>query len=299
MLLTVVAFTSWAYRLKQRFQQKTDELERANRLLADTNTLLKQHIAWRKKNEHERQKVVDELEASNAEMERFTYTVSHDLKSPLITIRGFLGLLEKDTADGNLDRMKADMQRIRGAVEQMGRLLDELLELSRVGRLTHPQQEIYIDELARVAVEMVAGRIENRGAEIEIEPDIPPTFGDRPRLLEVLQNLIDNAVKFMGEQKEPRVVVGSRRDGEAIVYYVRDNGAGIDPRYQKRVFDLFERFDQETEGTGIGLALVKRIVEVHGGRIWIESEGPGKGSTFCFTVPRTDRGGADHGQDES
>ena len=287
LLAAALSLVFLVYKAKARIKNKTEQLESANRLLGDTNTLLKEHIAWRKKNERERQEFIEELEAKNAEMERFTYTVSHDLKSPLITIRGFLNLLEKDAAAGNTDRMNRDMQRIRGAVEQMGRLLDELLELSRVGRLINPPQEVHIDELARVAVEMVTGRIEERGVEVEIVPDMPSVLGDRPRLLEVLQNLIDNAVRFMGAQNEPRVVVGSRKDGEETVYYVKDNGVGVDPRYKERVFDLFERLEPEYEGTGIGLALVKRIIEVHGGRIWIESEGPGQGSAFCFTIPQS------------
>jgi len=109
--------------------------------------------------------------------------------------------------------------------------------------------------------------------------------GDRTRLLEVLQNLIENAVKFRSGQAEPVIEVGSRKGPGGLVVYVRDNGVGIDPRYHQRVFGLFERLDPRVEGTGVGLALVKRIVEVHGGRVWVESEGAGRGSAFCFTLP--------------
>ena len=123
-----------------------------------------------------------------------------------------------------------------------------------------------------------------------IAPDLPPVTGDRLRLVEVYQNLIENAVKYMGDQPAPRVEVGTRHDAETgeTVFYVADNGMGIDPRYQRKVFGLFERLDAGTEGTGVGLALVTRIVEVHGGRVWVESEGRGKGSTFCFTLPVAD-----------
>ncbi|NQU20134.1 MAG: GHKL domain-containing protein, partial [Candidatus Nealsonbacteria bacterium] len=109
-------------------------------------------------------------------------------------------------------------------------------------------------------------------------------FADRRRLLEVLQNLIDNAVKYMGDQPRPRIEIGSRRDGNETVCYVRDNGIGIDPRYGERIFGLFDQLDQSIDGTGIGLALARRIIEIHGGRIWVESDGLGHGSTFCFTV---------------
>ena len=109
----------------------------------------------------------------------------------------------------------------------------------------------------------------------------------------MLQNLLDNAIKFMGEQPNPRVKVGGWQDGEAPVCFVRDNGMGIDPRYSRKVFELFDQLDQKADGTGIGLALVRRIVEVHGGRIWVESDGVGHGSTFYFTLP-SKGGSLDH-----
>ena len=138
-------------------------------------------------------------------------------------------------------------------------------------------------------MEVAAGTIAERGVEIEIDPRLPTVVGDRVRLLQVLQNLIENAVKYMGEQRSPKIEVGA--DGGAggppdrnPVIYVRDNGMGIDPLYHEKVFGLFERLDATAEGTGVGLALVRRIVELHGGRIWVESEGEGMGSTFCFTL---------------
>jgi len=134
-------------------------------------------------------------------------------------------------------------------------------------------------------VKLVSGQITARGVQVHIAPDLPVVMGERPRLLEVLQNLLDNAVKFMGAQPQPCVNFGVRRDAEETVCYVSDNGIGIAPRYHEKVFGLFERLDVSSDGTGIGLALVKRIIEVHGGRIWVESAGQGHGSTFCFTLP--------------
>jgi PAS domain S-box-containing protein len=238
-----------------------------------------------KQAETEREALIAELEAKNAELERFTYTVSHDLKNPLITIRGFLGYLERDAAAGNMEKWQADMARITGAAEKMHLLLDELLELSRIGRLMNPPVDVPLSELAHEAASLVAGRIAGRGVTVDIAPDLPTVYGDRIRLRELFENLIDNAVKFMGDQPHPRVEVGARREGEATVCFVRDNGTGIDPRFHEKVFGLFERLDQKVEGTGVGLAIVRRIVEVHGGRIWVESAGAGRGSTFCFTLP--------------
>ncbi len=251
-----------------------NEMTRRLRALYDD---LRQEIA-------EHRLAQEELEAKNAELERFTYTVSHDLKSPLVTIKGFLGLLEKDALAGDHDRMRSDIERIKNAAATMNRLLDELLELSRVGRQINPPEDVALGEMARLAVELLAGEIEERGVEVEIAPDLPVVAGDRVRLLEVFQNLLANAVKFMGSQSEPRVEVGVRRaDGQETIF-IHDNGSGIDPRYQEKIFGLFERLDGQVEGTGIGLALVKRIVELHGGRIWVESPGMGYGSTFCFTL---------------
>jgi len=180
--------------------------------------------------------------------------------------------------------MRTDIAYIQVAAATMQRLLDELLALSRIGRVVNPLTEIPLSALAHEAVTLVGGQIAARGVQVDIVPDLPMVVGDRPRLLEVLQNLVDNAVKFMGAQPAPRIEIGTRQDGEQTVYYVRDNGVGVEPRYHEKVFGLFERLEPDGDGTGIGLALVKRIIEVHGGRIWVESTGQSCGSTFCFTL---------------
>ncbi len=241
-------------------------------------------VTERERAEAERAAVIRELEEKNAELERFTYTVSHDLKSPLVTIRGFVGLLEQDVERGERERMTKDIERIKAATGTMSRLLDDLLELSRVGHLVNPAEEIDMSELAREAVDQVAGRIAEHGGRIEIEPELPRVVGDRTRLLEVLQNLIDNAIKFSADRPDPRIEIGQRRDGDERVIFVRDNGIGVDARYHDKIFELFQRLDLGIDGTGIGLTLVKRIVDVYGGRVWVESEGAGHGSTFCFTL---------------
>ena len=244
-------------------------------------------VTERRQAEQERERLISELEAKNAELERFTYTVSHDLKSPLVTINGFLGYLEQDVASGNIDRFKADSQRIQDAVNKMQGMLGELLELSRIGRLVNEPENIPFEDLVDSAKELVHGQIEANGITIRLQPNLPAVYGDRQRLTEVLQNLLDNASKFIGDEANPRIEIGQKgeEDGKAV-FYVRDNGIGIEPEYHEHIFGLFNRLNSKADGTGIGLALVKRIVEVHGGRIWVESE-VGAGSTFLFTLPQS------------
>ena len=244
-------------------------------------------ISRQKQTEAEREELIRELEAKNTELERYTYTVSHDLRSPLITIQGFLNYVEKDALAGDFERLKRDTTRIKEAASRMSSLLNELLEISRVGKMTSPGEEISFEQLAQETIRLVEGQITARGVKVMVTPGLPVVYGDHARLLQVMQNLLENAVKFMGSQTEPCVEIGLRDTLEAgkPVFYVRDNGIGIDPRHHQRIFGLFEKLDASREGTGVGLALAKRIIEVHGGRIWVESEGNGKGSVFYFTLP--------------
>jgi PAS domain S-box-containing protein len=241
-------------------------------------------ITKQKQVEAQRESLIKELEAKNTELERFTYTVSHDLKAPLITMGGFLGFLEQDALSGNSERLKADIQRISDANLKMQQLLNELLELSRIGRLINPPEDIPFEQIVRESLSRVESQLKQRQIEVRIGSGLPIVRGDRVRLVEVVQNLLDNAAKFMGDQEKPVIKVGATTENGDTVFFVRDNGIGIDPKYHAKVFELFNKLNPTAEGTGIGLALVKRIVEVHGGKIWIESA-VGKGSTFYFTLP--------------
>ena len=288
--LNFISDITWRRHAEEELRKHRDRLEE---LVAERTTelrssieRLKQEIIERKRAESEREALIEELEAKNRELEQFTYTVSHDLKSPLITIRAFLGHLLKDMDLGKTERMRKDVTRISNAAERMERLLDELLELSRIGHSLNPPEEVRFGVLAEDAARMVAGRLQRRGVTLEIAPDLQVVYGDPSRLLQVVQNLLDNAIKFLGDQSNPRVEIGARKAGEETVFYIQDNGVGMDPRYHDKVFGLFEKLDHESEGTGVGLAIVKRIVELHGGRIWVESEGLEKGSAFCFTLPK-------------
>ncbi len=250
-------------------------------------TGIAREISERKKAELEREALITELEAKNAELERYTYTVSHDLKSPLVTIRGFLGYLEKDALAGNTQKIKDDVNRIENATQKMQTLLNDLLELSRIGRLMNQPTDTLFTDIVKDAIELVSGQIEAKHVLIEIQNTPAIAHGDRTRLTEVIQNLVDNAVKFMGDQPKPHITIGTiaNEQGETV-FFVHDNGIGIDSQYHERIFALFSKLNAETEGTGIGLTLVKRIIEVHKGRIWLESK-PGKSTTFYFTLNQT------------
>ena len=242
-------------------------------------------ISERKEAEATIQQQIKELEAKNAEMERFTYTVSHDLRSPLITIKGFSGLLLQDLEKGKTDRLQRDIQRIINASGKMEELLEDLLELSRIGRILNPYSNFPMNQLCLEVVELLSGPISQKKVEVVIAPYMPWVQGDRRRIAEVVQNLLENAIKFMGTNDHPRIEIGYFPGEGECGFFIKDNGIGIEAKYQEKVFGLFDKLDQSTEGTGIGLALVKRIIELHLGRIWVESAGAGQGSTFYFTLP--------------
>lgn len=227
---------------------------------------------------------MSQLESKNADLERFTYTVSHDLKTPLFTINSFLGMMEQDLKNGKNENVQDCIDRIHSAARKMKTLMDQLLELSRVGTSISPEEKISMYDVVHEAVELVRGPILKRGVKVNISSNLPSVTCDRIRFIEVIQNLVDNAVKYTENQSEPRIDIGVIQDSDPVIYFVRDNGIGLDSLYYKKVFNLFERLDPSTEGTGIGLTLVKRIVELHGGRVWVESEGPGNGTTFYFTL---------------
>ncbi|HOX17758.1 MAG TPA: ATP-binding protein [Spirochaetales bacterium] len=223
-----------------------------------------------------------DLETKNAELERFTYTVSHDLKSPLITIRGFLGYLVEDAESGDTTRLREDIGRITAAAAKMERLLGDLLALSRIGRKANPPERFPMRVALDEALSRVEGSMNASGATVRVG-ELGEAFADRERIIEVWQNLVENAIKYAKPGVPPALEAASEpRDGRRA-FLLRDNGIGIKDEYRDKAFALFEKIDPKSEGTGIGLALVKRIVEVHGGRVWIE-DGIDGGSTFIFTL---------------
>ncbi len=247
----------------------------------------------------EQKSLVHELEEKNIELERFTYTVSHDLKSPLITIKGFVGQLRKHMQSGEQERIDKDVNRVEFAADKMINLLKDLLELSRVGRVAGDVQTLSFNDVVNHTLPQLEGVIQARGVAMYIDDNMPNVTIDTMRFHEVIQNLVENAVKFMGDQKKPKISIGCRKDGEKNVFFVSDNGMGIEEDYREKVFGLFEQLNQNIDGTGIGLTIVRRIVEIHGGSIWAEDGDDESGVTFCFTVSLTDDLNNENGDDNN
>lgn len=192
-------------------------------------------------------------------------------------------MIQEDIQEGDFSRVSKDLLRIDNAATKMQHLLEDLLELSRIGRVINPQETFSMTVLANETVELLEGIVKQRNVTVRVQADMPTIVADKERFREVYQNLIENATKFMGrDNAHPLIEIGCGYDDIEPIFFVRDNGIGIAKQYQQTIFGLFDKLDQHSDGTGIGLALVKRIVELHGGRIWVESE-QGNGSTFYFT----------------
>ena len=264
---------------------RPDELDRVEQALEAMRRRLVEGLADLERGRQEREGLIADLEAKNDEMERFAYTVSHDLKSPLITIQSFLGLIRRDLEKGRSDRIDRDFERIARAAAGMFDMLDDLLALSRVGRLVGEPEPVDLGGLLAEVAEVVDGPRAAKGVALEIADDLPTVAGDPTRLRTVFQNLIENSIKFIGKGETPRIAVTARLEKDFAEVAVEDNGIGIDPEKSEGLFDLFRQEDCSAEGSGIGLALVQRIVRVHGGRVWVESEGLGQGCRIALTLP--------------
>jgi PAS domain S-box-containing protein len=227
---------------------------------------------------------LEELEKKNDELEKFTYTVSHDLRSPVITIKSFVGLMLEDIKKGKTDKILPDLQKISNAVDTMSEMLDGLLRLSRISRAQNAISQIPMNEIIREALAALQG-ILPPNSEIKINPSLPPIEGDRLKIKEVWQNLIENAIKHSRKNENLIIDIDFKIDDKYVTYIIRDNGAGIPEDKITTIFNLFEKGYSGTGGAGLGLSIVKKIVESHKGSVWAESSGTGKGASFFIKLP--------------
>jgi light-regulated signal transduction histidine kinase (bacteriophytochrome) len=230
-----------------------------------------------------------QLAAANEDLEAFSYSVSHDLRAPLRAVGGFSRALQEDFGSKLEPEAQRYLEHIQRSAEQMRQLIADLLAFSRLGR--HPLTKDRVDTgaLVQAVVAELAPTWEGRTLVVRLG-ELPPCDGDRALLRQVWFNLIENAVKYTRRQAAAEIEIGAAEGANEQIFHVRDNGAGFDPRYADRLFGVFQRLHraEEFEGTGIGLANVKRIAERHGGRVWADAT-PGQGATFFFALPRNDR----------
>jgi signal transduction histidine kinase len=246
----------------------------AEKELRELNTMLEQRVIDR----------TAELESANKELEGFSYSVSHDLRAPVRSIAGFVALLREDHAHQLDPEANRKLYIIQEATQKMGELIDDLLDFSRLGRQAIKWIEIDMSKMVRHVFESIDGK--ERPIDFKVK-DLPPAAGDQTLLEHVWINYLSNAVKFSSKKSRPQIEVGAYVKENENVYFVRDNGAGFDPAYAKKLFCVFERLHSEKEfsGTGVGLALVERIVTRHGGRVWAEAK-PEEGAVFYFSLPK-------------
>ena len=250
--------------------------------LRDMNDILESRVRERTE---ELEAKTKELEASVAELESFAYSVSHDLRAPLRAMDGFSRILLDELGDELPEDKKEYLHFIRKNAQGMQELVDGLLSFSRLGRAALRREFLSPAILVRQALSDIGPQMEDSDVEVLIG-DLPPCYADPTLLKQVFVNLISNAVKFSGRVPGGKVAVGAERQGDQVVYFVRDNGVGFDMAYADKIFGVFQRLHraEDYEGTGIGLALASRVIDRHGGRIWCESE-LGNGATFLFTLP--------------
>jgi len=229
-----------------------------------------------------------ELIAANKELESFSYSVSHDLRAPLRAIEGFAGILMEDHFKKLDEEGRRLLSVIRQNARHMSQLIDDLLNFARIGRQNLTRQTIDVLELVHSVIEELSHYDSQEKPEIVIQSALPAAPGDTVLLRQVFLNLLSNAFKFTRHQEKPRIEIGFQKQGPETVYYIRDNGVGFDMQYADKLFGVFQRLHsvKEFEGTGVGLAIVQRIIHRHGGRIWAESKLDG-GASFYFTLPPT------------
>jgi PAS domain S-box-containing protein len=228
-----------------------------------------------------------QLQSANDELEAFSYSVSHDLRAPLLHVMGFLDKLRKDIGPSLSENSSRDMATISQSAKRMGNLIDDLLAFSRIGQSEMKKREVNLDQLVQETMGDFQAETNARKIIWSVH-SMPPVIADRALLRMVLVNLFSNAVKFTGTRAEAKIEIGcAPGGGEETIIFIRDNGAGFDPCYAAKLFGVFQRLhsQDEFEGTGIGLANVQRIVHRHGGQVWAEGA-IDKGATFFFSLPK-------------
>lgn len=233
----------------------------------------------------ERKKIEQAIHQKNQEMEQFVYIVSHDLKSPIVTSMSFIEFIREDLPPMIDESILDSLNRLERANRRMAQLIDDLLRLSRIGRIELKLESVNVLELVQDVWVDLDESTKVDGVILDIQQPLPLALIDKFRFRQLFENLIANALKYGTSNPGPRITVGASESESEWRFFVGDNGSGIAPEYHKRIFALFERLETEKEGTGVGLAIVARVAELHGGKAWVESRS-GEGAVFWVTVPK-------------
>lgn len=228
-----------------------------------------------------------ELKRRNIEMEEFVYTISHDLKAPLISIQGFISALREDFEDNLPDEAKYYIERITSNTTQIEDMIKEVLEYSRIGRITQERKNLKLKEIIDTSLSPFVSQIESNNIKVNFKGKFPEIHAEENRMVQLFTNLFGNSIKYRGEGSDPYIEVGVlEKDSKFVTVYVKDNGIGIPEEFHEKIFNIFSRAvrSEKIEGSGIGLAHVKKIIQTHGGKIWIESKEK-MGTTVFFTLP--------------
>ena len=235
----------------------------------------------------EQKRAEEEIQEVNEELKNFVHVVSHDLKTPIISVQGFSSRLLKDYQEKLGEKGRRYLEQIKASARRMEVLVSDLLTLSRIGRVVSTYKDVPSLQIVRNVTSGLQDRLKENRIEFVVANNLPTICCDGERIYQVFENLLVNAIKFMRGTKDPKVELGYEDRGDFHQFRLRDNGIGIDPKYHREVFEMFHRLKEikDEEGTGLGLAIVDRIVNNHGGKVWVESK-KGKGATFYFTLPK-------------
>lgn len=261
------------------------QIEKKSKDLEEINDRLAQVLLESEEKNHDLHLANEAIEKHKEELEAFVYTASHDLKAPVVSIYGMASVLMEDYGEKLDQQGKHYLERLMSNAGFMEQLITDLLEFSRVGRREEKPEMLNTEEIIKNVLDQCDLTIKTRSVKVVCLTPLPSIFFDRTRLIQVFLNLISNSIKFMGDQPQPMVEIGGQRIGGSVQFYVKDNGIGIDPQHHHLIFGVFQRLKEvEVEGTGIGLAVVKKIIDLSGGKIWFESK-KGEGTTFFFQIP--------------
>jgi PAS domain S-box-containing protein len=268
--------------------RKWAELEKQQYIRMESmNNALQREITERKSLEELNTRILNEVKEKNLELEKFVYTVSHDLRSPLITIKGFSHFANRDIHADDKEKALKDLEKIDFSADKMSGLIDDLLELSRAGRVMRPFTENNLNQIVKDVMEILQIVITQNNAKICFDGNLPVVIGDNLKIRQLFQNLIENALKYRHPDRNPEINIGYNVKGKYI--FVRDNGIGIEEKDYEKIFEVFSKLNSDNKGSGIGLSIVKRIVDLHKGRITVKSEF-GEYTEFLFTLSENKAG---------